>query len=191
MSNPYKRLEEVALALIGPTLAADRVFIMESHSLIQCFPYARPLSLKVNDQARMAKHTLEDGSTITDHLIIDPVSIEIRMIFIRGFRNTHAAIRLAFEEGLLLTIQTKTHTYTNMVITALPHEETTDYWDVICVNLKLEEARFVTPDRAKLSASDVHKTSNASTVKRGSLQSTPTSKETGKKAASHYKASRK
>jgi len=121
MSNFIARLEQAAIALVGPTSAADRVFIMESDGISQCFPYARPLNLKVNDQARMPQHTLEDGSTITDHLVIDPISIEIQMIFIKDFRDTHAEMRAAYEEGRLLTIQTKTHTYPNMVITALPH----------------------------------------------------------------------
>lgn len=186
MSNFIARLEQAAIALVGPTSAADRVFIMESDGISQCFPYARPLNLKVNDQARMPQHTLEDGSTITDHLVIDPISIEIQMIFIKDFRDTHAEMRAAYEEGRLLTIQTKTHTYPNMVITALPHEETTDYWDVIAVSLKLEEARFVSPEQRSLSQSDVGNTSDTSTIKRGSLQSMSTGSHAQTKAKEAY-----
>ncbi|MHC5308189.1 phage baseplate protein [Bartonella sp. LJL80] len=190
MSKTYERLEEAALSLGGPSSAADRVFIMESDGYGQCFPDARPLTLKVNDQARMAQHPLEDGSTITDHLVIDPISIEIAMIFIHGFRDTHAQIKAAYEEGRLLTIQTKTHTYPNMVITALPHDETTDYWDVILVNLKLEEARFITPEQGMLGVSDVVNSSDASTLNRGSQQSSPSTAGEISKVLSIYQAAR-
>lgn len=93
------------------------------------------------------------------------------MIFIAGYRDTHARIKAAYEEARLLTIQTKTSTYPNMVITALPHEETTDYWDVILVNLKLEEARFIQPQKGTLSIQDVLNSADASTLNRGSQQS--------------------
>ena len=168
MSYPFDKLNEVALSLFGPTFANDRVFIMENMGFSQAFPDARPLNLRVNSQANIAKHILEDGSTISDHLVMDALSIEMNMIFIRGFRNTYAQIKAAFEEGRLFTIQTKTHTYTNMVITALPYEENTDYWDVIQVNLKFEEARFVLPERGTLNANEVANASDASTINRGS-----------------------
>ncbi|EJF89116.1 hypothetical protein [Bartonella tamiae] len=75
MPTSLARLEEAALNLRGPSSAADRVFIMEANSYEQSFPDARPLNLRVDDKARMAQHPLEDGSTITDHFVIEPISI--------------------------------------------------------------------------------------------------------------------
>lgn len=174
MSSYIDRLNDIARNIIGPTSAADQVFIMESGSYSQSFVNARPLSIRVQDQATMAQHPLEDGSTITDHLVIAPISIEIPMIFMRGFRDTHAQIKSAYEEGRLFTVQTKTHTYDNMVITAIPHDESTDYWDVILVTLKMEEARFINLEAGALSLVNVLLSRDASTIRRGSQQSSLT-----------------
>jgi len=56
MSYPLDRLASVAASILGPTAAADEVFIMDQGSFGPSFPDARPLRLKVADKAKMMKH---------------------------------------------------------------------------------------------------------------------------------------
>lgn len=186
MAFPLDRLASVAASILGPTIAADEVFIMEQGSFMPSFPYARPLRLKVMDRAKVMKHPLEDGSTITDHIVIDPVRIEIPMIFIRDYRDTHSQMRQAFQEGRLFTVQTKADTYESMVISDFPHEEDTDYWDVLVCNLRLSEARMITPEYGEMSQEKAANSSDASTQNRGAQQTTQTSSSDGAKASSTY-----
>jgi len=189
MAFPLDQLASAAASILGPTIAADEVFIMEQGSFMPSFPYARPLRLRVIDRAKVMKHPVEDGTTMTDHVVIEPVRIEIQMIFIRDYRDTHAQMRQAFQDAKLFTVQTKADTYESMVISEFPHEEDTDFWDVLVCNLRLSEARIIKPEYGELSQDKTANSSDASTVNRGSQQTTQTTSSDAAKASSTYSQS--
>lgn len=186
----FNSVLSAAASYLGGALNHDDVFIMDSQSYAQMFPFARPMRLTVIEPSKIMKHPLEDGSTITDHLVIEPIRIEISCIFVKGYKDTTAQFRSTFEQGKLLTIQTKAKAYDNMVLTDMPHEEDPDFMDILMATLKFEEARFVTPEYGELPASAVKNPKDASTVKRGTQQTTKASGADTAKASSSYQSSK-
>lgn len=109
----------------------------------QVFSLARPMKVAVLEDAKAMQHPLETGATVTDHVIINPVSIELTL-FLTGdeYKATYEQIKTLFKAVELLTVTTKTGSYPSMFISGIPHEETSDMFDVVPMTMKLEEARF-------------------------------------------------
>jgi len=139
--------------------------------LNELFEDARAVRALVRPIKKVMKHPLEDGDTITDFRVFEPVTIELSVILRpETYQDTFQQIMDAYRSDSLLTVQTKVASYGNMTITEPPHDETPDMADTVAVALKLEGVRFVTPQYAPLPASNVKKSSNASTVKGGQKQ---------------------
>lgn len=174
----------LAQGLITPTRAIDVVAITAA-GFAPVFAAARPLTASVFEFADLMEHPLETGAVIADHIVFQPVEIELPLLCVGEFayRSTYAAIRSTFNAGTLLTIRTRTGSYPRMVITDLPHDETPDQFDAVSIRLRLREARFVTP-KTGLSSSQVKNPSQASTARRGSQQTTSGNASTTAKANS-------
>lgn len=150
----------------------------------QLFNQARPLKLRVKEQAKVMQHPVETGIVITDHEIFEPIEIELSLLltgggitsliqggdFFNNYRSLYSEIRNLYEKGVLLTVQTKTATYQNMIIQAMPHEETSDVYDGIVLAVRFSEVQYVTAQYATLPPSDVQDPSNASTQQSGQKQ---------------------
>lgn len=122
------------------------------------------MKVDVERRGRLMQHPLENGSSVSDHFVIDPIEMEVVVIF-RGenIKDQYQIAVQSFLSGELLTVQTRSGSYANMVIEAMPHDETADMVDVLPVSLRLLEARFVEVVYAPAPA----KASNKPTVKRG------------------------
>lgn len=174
----------LARSLLTPTLAVDVVAITGA-GFIPLFPAARPLQANVIELAELMEHPLETGAKITDHIIFRPIEIELPLLCVGeiAYRSTYAALRATYLAGTLLTIQTRTGSYPNMVISDLPHEETPDMFDGVAIRLQLREARFVQP-KTELASSQVKNPTQASTINKGTQQtSTPNTAAAGKAAS--------
>lgn len=176
-------------SLLTASRAVDVVAILGS-GFAPMFAQARPLMAEVFEYADLMEHPLENGAVIADHIVFQPIEIELPLLCVgeAAYRSTYAAIKGAFTSGQLLTVQTRTDTYANMAITDLPHEETPEQFDAIAIRLKLREAKFVTP-RSELSQADTKNPAQSSTVNRGNQQTTPTSSASAGKAGDAYKRS--
>jgi hypothetical protein len=178
-----------ARGLITPTRAIDVVAITGS-GFAPMFAAARPLTASVYEFADIMEHPLETGAVIADHIVFQPVEIELPLMCVGEFayRSTYAALRGTFKAGTLLTILTRTGSYPNMVIIDLPHDETPDQFDAIAIRVRLSEARFVSP-KTGLSQSQVKNPSQASTANRGAQQTSAANASTSAKASSTVAAS--
>lgn len=171
----------LARSAITPTKAVDVVAITGA-GFLPLFAAARPLQANVTELADIMEHPLETGAVITDHIVFQPIEIELPLLCVGevAYRSTYAALRSTFQQGALLTIRTRTGSYPSMVITDLPHEETPDVFDGVAIRLRLREARFVTP-KTELSSKQVKNPAQASTTNRGAQQtSTPGAAAAGK-----------
>lgn len=178
------------LSLLRPTAAVDVVAIL-GPGFSPLFGLARPLVATVYEDAKLMEHPLEMGSVIADHIVIEPMEIEMPCV-ITGeieYRNTYAAIKAAFTTGTLLTVVTRTGVYPSMVLTAMPHEERPQSFDAININLRMRHAVFVQPKSTKLTASQTQNPAQASTVQVGAKQTTPTPAPQTASVASSYAAS--
>lgn len=146
---------------------ADEVGIYDAN-FRQLFASVRPLKATVSPSAKLFEHPLETGSTVTDHLIVNPDTVEIAAVLEPDeYRSAYAAVRQAFRKGQVFVVQTKAGTYPNMVFQAIPHEESPEMFDTISIVLKMTEVRFVTADYAPLPARKVSNKTQASTKPRG------------------------
>lgn len=153
--------------------ATDVVGVFDS-GFNQVFPEARPIKATVKETARGMEHPVEDGSTITDHRVIDPVEIELTTLLVGDeYPDTYGRIKSLFKGIELLTVQTKTGSYENMMIVEMPHDETADVYDGIPMALKLREVQLVTAQFQALPPAAVQTKRHASTVKRGEQSGKP------------------
>ena len=135
----------------------------------QVFRDARPMKASVREEAKLMEHPVEDGTVITDHMVVQPVEIEISMTLRpETFQDTYNEIRDLFLQGKILTVRTKAGSYPNQLIQALPHEEAPEVFDTITLSLKLKEitvvqAQFEAVYKAKRPA-------QSKTVERGETQ---------------------
>lgn len=147
--------------------ATDLVGVFDS-SFNQVFDLARPLKLSVNTQSKLMDHPIEDGSTITDFRIIPPIELELSLVCTsRDYISVYQQIKTLYSSGALLIVFSKVETYLNMMIQAMPHEETPDMFDVIPVALKMREVQIVRTQYQPLTAKKVRKAKDQSTVKTG------------------------
>lgn len=180
----------LALSLLRPTAAIDVVALL-GPGFSPLFSFARPLSATVYEDARLMEHPLEMGSVIADHIVIEPMEIDLPCMIVGEieYRNTYAAIKSAFTSGTLLTVVTRTGVYSNMVIISMPHEERPQSFNAIEMRVRLRHAVFVQPQTSELPASETQNPAQASTVKKGTQQTTPASAAKTESTAAGYQAS--
>ena len=136
----------------------------------QVFPNARPIKATVKPQAKLMEHPLESGATITDHRIILPVEIELSLVLrAADYQDTYQTIVQYFLNATLLTVQTKTGTYTNQLIASLPHDETPDVYNTVAVALTLKQVQFANT-AVTISAKNP---GNSNSSSRGTQQAAP------------------
>ena len=153
--------------------AADSVGVFDAE-FKQLFAKARPVRASVYEAARVMDHPVESGGTITDHRVIQPIEVELSMLLVEAdYRDTYNQIKTLYNSATLLTVQTRTGSYGNMLIAELPHEESPDIQDAITLALRLREAILVTVQFQALPPKAVAKPRAASTVKRGQQTSKP------------------
>ncbi len=151
-------------------MTTDVVCVLDG-TLSQVFERARPIRANVMEGSKPMEHPVETGATITDHRVILPVEIELSMLLAsEDYQGTFRQIRDLFHKGELLTVQTRADSYRNMVIAALPHEETSDQFDALTVGLALKEVIYV---EAQFSELKVARMPDSKTVQRGAQQPRP------------------
>ena len=159
-----------------PTRAVDVVGVFDDQ-FNQVFSNARPIKAMVNESAKAMEHPVETGVTITDHRIILPTEIELSVLVTNSasgqeYRSVYQQIKQLWLNATLLTVQTRTGSYPNMLITDIPHDETADMFDAIAIGIKLKEVLFVEAKFGTLPPTAVKNKSKASTVDRGEQQTT-------------------
>lgn len=154
--------------------ARDEVAVLDQDGY-QVFSRARPVKATVNERAKVMEHPVESGATITDHKIIEPVEITLSMILDPTlYRSTYAQIKNYFKSGALFTVLTKSGGYTDMLITAIPHDEDPALSDTISMAISMKQVIIVEAQYGTLPPQSVESPSNADTVKRGEVTATDT-----------------
>lgn len=173
-------------SLLTPSLSVDVVAIT-ADGFTPLFPAARPMTASVFEIAKLMDHPLETGSVISDHIVFDPIEIRLPMICVGEieYRATYATIKAVFLAGTVLSVVTRTGSYPSMVIAEIPHEEDPDHFNAIQINIRLREARFVTPQTGQLTSAntDADKTS---TVTRGAQKASAAPAAQATQASSEY-----
>lgn len=125
---------------------ADSVGIYDQTTFNQVFTDARPLEARVLETTRIMQHPIETGASLADHHIINPIEIDYYAVIKSPFYlSTYEQIKQAMIAAILLTVSTKSGTYSNMIIKDIPHQEKPEMFDSITINIRLQEILFVVP----------------------------------------------
>lgn len=159
----------------GPTStkAADVVAVLNGETFEQVFPDARPLTASIFEVADVMEHPIEDGSKIADHVVFQPVEIDLPLLVVGDVSSVFAQVRQVFRDRTMLTVQTRAASYDNMLIFEMPHDETAEMLDGVAIAVRLRQAIIVTAQyggKAPLPPKKVKAKRQASTVKRGTQQ---------------------
>jgi len=169
-------IESVLASIAGASglLPTTDVVAVYDQSFSQVFQTARPLKAEVSETAMAMEHPVESGATITDYRIINPVEIKLSMILEpASYKDTYSTIKQFFVSSTLLTVQTLTGTYDNMMITQMPHEEDPNIFDTITMALTLKEVLLVEAQYGTLPPRAVAKKADASTTDTGQKNPAP------------------
>lgn len=146
---------QAASAIIGSSLARDVVRITNADGQA-LFPEARIMRATVREEAVFFEHDLEDGSKVADYRILKPVEIQLAVIITGdAYGSAYNALREGFHNGTAYVVQTKTGSYANQYLQAMPHEETPEAGDSIAIALNFRETRFFTADIQALPRTEV------------------------------------
>jgi hypothetical protein len=127
---------------IFPTLAVDVVGIF-SQDFKQLFVDARAIKAIVKPSAKVMEHPVENGTTVTDFYVVQPIEIELNiMITTSDYVNIYNQIYNTFINGTLVVIRTRSGQYTNMLIYDMPHQEDPEIYEALAISLKLREVQF-------------------------------------------------
>jgi hypothetical protein len=127
----------------GQGASSDIVGIFDAN-FRQRFANARPINAAIKETSKFMEHPVEDGTTIVDHKVIEPIEIDFSLILkTADYHNTYSQLRQAWLGGELFSVQTRAGTYPNMAFVSIPHDETVDMFGTIPVALKMREVKIV------------------------------------------------
>lgn len=155
------------------TPALDVVAVLDA-DLNQVFPDARPIKGSIREVSKLMEHPVETGATVADHRIITPVEIELACLLTTfEFADVYQQVRDIYLRGDVLTVQTRTSSYENMVVMGMPHEEAPDMQDGVALVVSLREVKYVTPEftERKIPVTPANP-KNSKTVNRGEQRPT-------------------
>lgn len=152
------------------TSAVDVVGVFDQNGQ-QLFESARAIKARIKPEAKVMEHPVETGSTTIDHIIFNPIEIELSVLITTDdYRDVYEQINRVYKAATLLTVQTLAATYTNQLIMGLPHDESPDMLTGIALALSLRQVEFATTVTTKLAPRNPKDTT---TVDRGVVESTP------------------
>lgn len=155
------------LSLFG----VDVVGIYDNDTFDQLFNDARPMKANITRSRKVMEHPIESGSLVQDFAITMPVEIELSLILTTDeYQAVYQQIKGYFLTGTQVSIQTKADVFPDMLIQAMPHEESAEMFDVIPLALKLRQIQQVTVQYQALTQSNVVNTADQSTVNTGTQQ---------------------
>lgn len=165
----------------------DLIAVLDADNLTQLFPLASVMQVTVRELSKILSYTAEDGSEKSDHIVYLPVEIDIPFLLTDDMRNVYAAFKQAWKTQRSLIVQTRVDTYSNMLIYEMPHDETAEFGASTVVQVKLKVFDTTQPEYGplpprKVSGATGNK-SQASTVKKGQVQTTESTAPTKRKAS--------
>lgn len=149
----------------------DVVGIYDNVTFAQLFQSARPMKANVTRQAKLMEHPIESGAVVQDFMIVQPVEIELSLILANNeYQAVYQQFKGYFMTGTEISIQTKADVFPNMLIQAMPHEESPEMFDAIPLALRLKQLQQVLVQYQALTATDVANVQDQSTVNTGTQQ---------------------
>lgn len=166
----------------------DLVCILDGENFQPLFVAASPMRMTVSETKTATKFVVEDGTTRSDHVVVQAIEISIDLILPEeSARDTYEQIRQAWRDNRLVTVQGKVGSYKSMLITDMPHDETPELGMSVALPMRLVEWRAVKPEYGSLPPSKVKSAKQSDTSKGGAKQTTGADGATTRKASVAYR----
>lgn len=149
----------------------DVVAVLDDESLQPLFAGSSPMRVAVDRSKTVTQYQVENGAVRNDHIVDNPVELNIDFTLTNETRPQYAALEQAYLANRLLTVQTKVSSFRHMLIYMLPHDESVALGDSINMPIRFIEWRTVQPAYGTLPPSSVRNKAQSSTVQRGTQQS--------------------
>lgn len=129
----------------------DIVAVFTQSDFTQVLTNANVMRVSPFPSAKVMEHPVEDGSMVTDHHIVNLMEIDVNILPQYGKqREIYNELYQMFVGGILLAIQTRTKTYTNMLVQGMPHDETADMLGTVPISIRFKEWRPVKASYAQI-----------------------------------------
>lgn len=170
-------LGRTAITLLA-NFSQDVVQISDPKTGERLFPKAQLMKANISRTAKLMDHPLENGAPVTDYKIILPTEIDMG-ILVDSYEKeaTYDFLAYAFGTSQFMTVQTNAGVFVNMVIAAMPHDESPEMWGMLVLSVRMREVQLVTVQFQELTAADVAKPTDQSTVKTGEKSTTAAPKQ--------------
>lgn len=155
-------------------MAITRVEILDNETLQPIWVGSDIMDVSVKETSTPTKYAVEDGTNRNDHIIYNPTEIGMRFTIAGDVSQLFNAIKQTYTERALVTVQTRTDVYADMIVTGIPQEQSGAAMDAVMLDISLSEWREVVPEYGELTQAKVAKPEQSSTVKRGSQATTET-----------------
>ncbi len=147
-----------------------RVAILDNDTLMPIFESAHPMRVSARREKKATKFAVEDGTDRSDHVVKELAEVAIDFLVADDIRNAYQGLLQYWDQNKLVTVQTKVGSLENMLILAIPHDETVDLGSSISMPIRLQEWVEVKPETGDLPPKTVSNKNQSSTVKRGQVK---------------------
>lgn len=155
----------------------NRVEILDNETLQPIWVGSDIMDVQVQETSTVTKYKVEDGTNRNDHIVHNPTEIMMRFTLAGEVSQLFNAIKQTYTERALVTVQTRTDVYADMIVTEIPQEQSGAAMDAVVLDVRLSEWREVVPEYGELTQARVARPEQSSTVKRGSQATTETPPE--------------
>ena len=152
----------------------NRVEILDNETLQPIWVGSDIMDVSVKETSTPTKYAVEDGTNRNDHIIYNPTEIGMRFTIAGDVSQLFNAIKQTYTERALVTVQTRTDVYADMIVTGIPQEQSGAAMDAVMLDISFSEWREVVPEYGELTQAKVAKPEQSSTVKRGSQATSET-----------------
>lgn len=161
------------------------VQVLDGEGFEVLFESAAPMRLTVRDEKRATRFPVETGGERSDHVVDNAIEIAIEFV-VTGHtaRQQFQAMRQAYLDRKLVTVQTRMGSYPNMLIEAFPHEETVSISDGAVLPVRFIEWLEIQPEYGELQQNQVADAKQSSTVQRGAQTGSTPSADTEQRGSS-------
>lgn len=153
----------------------NRVEILDNETLQPLWTGSDIMDVQVQETSTVTKYKVEDGTNRNDHIVYNPTEIMMRFTLAGEVSQLFNAIKQTYVNRDLVTVQTRTDVYADMIVTEIPQDQTGAATDAVTLDIRLSEWREVVPEYGELTQSNVANPDQSSTVKRGSQATSETS----------------
>lgn len=152
----------------------ELVAVLDNDSLQEIWTGTDLMQVSVMESSKATRYAVEDGTNRNDHVIHNPTEISLRAVMTGEVTQLFDALRQTYRDRSLVTIQTKTAVYANMLLEEIPHDQDPGMTDAVALDLRFVEWREVAPEYGELTQSQVADPKQSDTVRRGSQATTET-----------------